>query len=269
MKKRNCKVQSLSLGGIRVVASDCGPKRRDLVATGDERNNLMLWRIGQEDPLTISETIRAESAISCLKFTAEGSEMMIGSSRGVITLWDLEGSRAKLTLKGHTINVTSLATSPHNRNIVASGAYDTKVKVWDLRTKNNLEILKGHTMEISCMEVSPDMSFLVSGSKDCTARLWDFRAHRLLHAFTQHEAPVNCIRFNPDRMLVSTGGNDRQSRQWELDDIYSCVTLTKTETTPVQALLYTHDGEMIFTCSNDSLKLWALDRMDAVLLDNI
>ena len=39
-----------------------------------------------------------------------------------------------------------MTVSQRNPNFIASGAYDTKVKLWDMRTRNNIGTLKSHSM---------------------------------------------------------------------------------------------------------------------------
>lgn len=89
--------------------------------------------------------------------------MISGSSRGTINIWDL--SKKKSTpLKGHPTSVTSFTTFFSDNNKLASGSYDTYIKLWDVRTKDNTAILKGHSKQINSLDVSPDGLMLLSGS---------------------------------------------------------------------------------------------------------
>jgi WD40 repeat protein len=47
---------------------------------------------------------------------------------------------------------------------MASGSYDTNIKLWDLRDKNNYATLKGHSKQVNSIDISPDRNMLVSGS---------------------------------------------------------------------------------------------------------
>jgi WD40 repeat protein len=218
MKKRNAPIQTLSLQGLRTLLSDYGPKTQTIYATGDEKNNLILWRFNEENPLLISDTFRSDSVLSCLRFGSLETDIVIGSSRGLLSLWDVEMSRTKMTLKGHSSSVDTASVSRKDPNFLVSGSNDLSLKLWDLRTRNNVSTIKGHTLDITCTELSPDLSLLVSGSKDGTSKLWELRyGNRLLHSYSQSDAPVSCLLFNPELRLFCSGGHDRVAREWELD----------------------------------------------------
>lgn len=78
------------------------------------------------------------------------------------------------TLKGHATSVNCFGLFPEETRI-ASGSYDTHIKLWDIRAKDNIGMLKHHTKQINSIDVSPDCHYLISGSEDCTTKLWDMR----------------------------------------------------------------------------------------------
>jgi WD40 repeat protein len=53
---------------------------------------------------------------------------------------------------------------PDNDERLASGSYDTHIKLWDIKNKNNTGILKHHTKQINSIDISPDGRYLISGS---------------------------------------------------------------------------------------------------------
>jgi katanin p80 WD40 repeat-containing subunit B1 len=81
---------------------------------------------------------------------------------------------------------------------LASGSYDTNIKLWDLRSKNNTATLKHHTEQITSIDTSPDSKLLLSGSMDSTVKLWDLRyPEKIIFTYTEHTGPVNMVKFNP------------------------------------------------------------------------
>lgn len=44
MRKRNIPIQTLSLQGLKTITADYGPKSMSLFVTGDDKNNLVLWK---------------------------------------------------------------------------------------------------------------------------------------------------------------------------------------------------------------------------------
>lgn len=68
------------------------------------------------------------------------------------------------TLKGHATSVNCFGIFPEEPDRLASGSYDTHIKLWDIRNKNNTGMLKHHTKPINSIDISPDGRYLLSGS---------------------------------------------------------------------------------------------------------
>ncbi|MCA9148939.1 MAG: hypothetical protein KDA92_06565, partial [Planctomycetales bacterium] len=56
--------------------------------------------------------------------------LVTGSWNGTITVWDLETSRARVTLSAHATGVHSLVLSPDQQTLFSAG-HDGNVKVWE------------------------------------------------------------------------------------------------------------------------------------------
>lgn len=68
------------------------------------------------------------------------------------------------TLKGHATSVNCFGLFPEEDNRIASGSYDTHIKLWDVREKTNYAMLKHHNKQINSIDISPDGLCLLSGS---------------------------------------------------------------------------------------------------------
>eukprot|EP00192_Tetraselmis_astigmatica_P000840 CAMPEP_0117690644 /NCGR_PEP_ID=MMETSP0804-20121206/25245_1 /TAXON_ID=1074897 /ORGANISM="Tetraselmis astigmatica, Strain CCMP880" /LENGTH=1136 /DNA_ID=CAMNT_0005503721 /DNA_START=227 /DNA_END=3639 /DNA_ORIENTATION=+ len=103
---------------------------------------------------------------------AEG--LMAAAVVADVLLWDnSSGSQSRRTLSGHTLQVESLAWSPIEHSILASGAYDNIVSVWNL-TDGSRRRLVGHQGPVTSISWSPDGRFLASSSiRETTIRVWD------------------------------------------------------------------------------------------------
>lgn len=102
---------------------------------------------------------------------------------------------------------------PHR---LASGSYDTNVKLWDLRDKNCIATLKGHTGKINSIDVSPDGNMLLSGSDDNTVKLWEVRNgyEKLLFTYTEHSGPINKVLFNPEDCMFVSCSMDKTAKNF-------------------------------------------------------
>lgn len=106
-----------------------------------------------------------------------GRSTMAWTDGEVVLLGDPVDERVDVRLKGHSEDVTALATSADGR-FLASGAFDKTVVLWDLDTREEVRTLYGHALQLRCLAFSPDGSLLASGSTDRTVRLWEVETGR-------------------------------------------------------------------------------------------
>lgn len=81
--------------------------------------------------------------------------------------------------------------------MIASGSYDTQIKIWDHRKKENIATFKGHTKQINSIDISPDGRYLLSASEDGTSKFWDIGTQKIINTYSEHTAPVLKAIFNP------------------------------------------------------------------------
>ncbi|CAD8067805.1 unnamed protein product [Paramecium sonneborni] len=271
MKKRNQKICDLNISS-KIQCAKFGINSKKIFASGDDKNCVQIWQTGESKPIATlnsqnNSNSQVEVASICFSFCEE--EIFSGSNRGIINVWDVENKRLLQTLKGHSACVNALCIYPSNefKNLLLSGAYDTSIKQWDLRSKTAVNQFKGHTMQINALAVSPDSKLLASGSNDGQVKIWDIAQGKLITSFLQHDSAITCLTFNPQQKLLASGGADRCIRIWDLDRLNQ-ISMTRTDSTPIQNILINENGKLLFSATHESLKVWDLDH-DCQLLDNV
>lgn len=80
-----------------------------------------------------------------------------------IFMWDVSSSRIVRKLPGHSGNVNTLCLFPQTDDIIASGSYDSTIRVWDLRASNRHPIQTMKDAKDSVSSISLDHTRVVSG----------------------------------------------------------------------------------------------------------
>jgi WD40 repeat protein len=101
-------------------------------------------------------------------------------------------------LTGHSGNVYAIEefAGPDGRRWLASGSYDTTVRIWDPVSGNQIHHLTGHTDSVTALDefTGPDSQVrLASCSDDKTVRIWDPHTGNQIHLLIGHTGPVTAV----------------------------------------------------------------------------
>src|SRR6266540_2645043 len=102
-------------------------------------------------------------------------------------LWRL--SHRFLSILRHNDTVYSVAFSPDGKRL-ATGSFDSTVKLWDAATGQETLTLKGHVNGVCSVAFSADGRWLATGSDDRTVKLWDAATGKELLTLKGHSGAV-------------------------------------------------------------------------------
>lgn len=109
-------------------------------------------------------------------------------------------------LKAHKDRVEALAISP-DKKILASGSYDSKIKLWSLMGNKLLTTLEKHRRKVTALAFSPDGKTLASGSEDNTISLWSLPENK--PSATLEAQTSFGLAFSPDGKILASGLIDK------------------------------------------------------------
>lgn len=161
------------------------------------------------------------------------------------------GRCTKKIFKGHSDGIMCLQ---FDDAILATGSYDSTIKIWNIETGEEIRTLVGHDSGIRALMF--DERKLISGSLDHTLKIWNWRTGECLSTLPGHTGGVICLHFNDN--LLASGSVDTTIKIWNFAD-KSCYAL-KGHTDWVNSVRIDSDSRMVFSASDDqTVRMWDLD----------
>ncbi len=233
---------------------------------------IKLWDVATSQELsTYSGYI---GAVFSVAFSPDGQTLASGSCanrgehgsciEGEIKLWDVATGQERVTLRGHTRWIESVAFSPDG-NTLASASRDRTIKLWDVVNNEELVTLSGHTSIVNSVAFSPDGNILASAScgnivfDECDEgeiMLWDVATGQDHTAFSGHTRDVESLAFSPDSTTLASGSGDDTIKLWDVTTGQELATF-RGHTSDVYSVVFSPDGTTLASGSgDDTIKLW-------------
>lgn len=154
---------------------------------------------------------------------------------------------------GRDSTISEARLSADETRIVTAGS-DGTARLWDAATSQPLGAPMKHAGPVRWVEFSPDSRRVATASDDGTARLWDAQTGAPLSEPLRHDGPVAMAKFGSPTLLatISADGtakvwpDGRETRKFALGG-------------PGHALVWSVDGQRLFTASAAGLKGWTVE----------
>jgi WD40 repeat protein len=161
----------------------------------------------------------------------------------------------RLTLRGHSDWISSVAYSPDGR-LLATASADRMVIVWDAATGQQMRVLRGHTCGLRGIAFSPDGRWLVSagGTAPGEVKVWEVATGREDRTW-QTASGIAAVAYSPkgDRLMLA--GSDGVVRVWDSTsgrELFAC----KGHARSLTDVVVSGDGRYIASADGESVKLW-------------
>lgn len=160
------------------------------------------------------------------------------------------------TFKGHDNGVTCLQ---FDHQIMATGSYDTTIKIWNIETGEVLRTLRGHTSAVRTLQF--DDSKLISGSFDKTIKIWNWATGECLSTLQCHTEGVLSVHF--DGCTLASGSIDKSVKIFSFDTKQTfCL---RGHTDWVNHVRIDSQSRTVFSASDDlTIKMWDMDSKQCI-----
>jgi WD40 repeat protein len=109
-----------------------------------------------------------------LAWTPDGQQLVVGCLNGSIKLFEPSAGSLLAAWKGHKQVVNAITVSSNNK-FIASGSWDSTVRLWDTTTHQQIGPALQHDTIVRSVAISPDGSHLASGGRDGNVRVWSVK----------------------------------------------------------------------------------------------
>ena len=248
----------------RTTAVAFGPADGDLLATGGEDHQVLLWHLHGANPLQPVVLAGHTRTVTCLAVTPDGAIVASGSHDGTVRLWDARAGKCLDTLATGQGQVHCLALSDDGRRLVTGGDLGS-MRVWNLAERKLIQ--------------RPPAQFPAGGPIEQLAVTRDGQTLASLQSglVTLHDlggdgqAPMRpiasgaaAVAFTPDGKSLAVGSGDRVTRLYDVASGAYRGELPG-HSQQVVALAFNRDATLLATASRGYLrwnhggevKLWA------------
>uniref|UniRef100_A0A2N9FZF7 Uncharacterized protein n=1 Tax=Fagus sylvatica TaxID=28930 RepID=A0A2N9FZF7_FAGSY len=157
---------------------------------------------------------------------------------------------------GHTGELYTVACSPTDATLVATGGGDDKGFLWKIGRGDWAFELQGHKDSVCSLAFSTDGQLLASGSLDGIVQIWDIQSENLKCSFEGLGGGIEWISWHPRGHLVLAGSEDCTVWMWNADK-GSCLQTFSGHGGSVTCGDFTPDGKLVCTGSDDAtLRIW-------------
>ncbi len=181
---------------------------------------------------------------------------------GEVKRWKTSDGTLQQSFEGHLDAAYALAVSPDGK-LIATGAYDQKIRLWDTATGKEVALLKGHNGVVNGLSFRPDGKVLASASADRTVKLWSIPTGLRLETLSQPTKEQTSVVFSADGKQLFGAGSDNRIRLWNIsadakEGTNKIVTSRFAHEGGILRLALSLDGKLLASTSTDkSLKLWS------------
>ncbi|KAI5951759.1 CDH1 [Candida jiufengensis] len=187
--------------------------QQDVLAVG-LGDSVYLWD-GSTQSVDRLCNLTNKDKVTSLNWIGTGTHLAIGTSKGLVEIWDATKIKCIRTMTGHSLRVSSLAWNEH---ILSSGSRDRTILNRDVRIEDHyINKLESHKQEICGLKWNIEENKLASGGNDNNLFVWDGLNTKPLYQFTDHTAAVKAIAWSPHQrgILASGGGTaDKTIKTW-------------------------------------------------------
>jgi WD40 repeat protein len=199
-----------SFSSSRIWSIDFAPDGQLLAFGTDKAITIVNWRTGD-----LVNNIAIEGGpVTSVRYSADGTQFITAEGDRVVVRNAQNFTVIRTILTGQQ-QVYAADISP-DKQVIASGGADFRVRTWDANTGNLLNTSPTYIAAITCIDFAPSGARFVAASGDGSAKVFKTTSLELLNSFTSGPNFLYNASFDATGNRLATGGTDGYARVWNL-----------------------------------------------------
>jgi WD40 repeat protein/serine/threonine protein kinase len=192
-----------------------------------------------------------ERSGGALAWSSTGKYLVLGSSTGQVSLWDVPGKKHVRDFGLAGPPITMLAWSPTDRYLAVVPGGSKSTDLWEMPAGRLVRTLEGHPGPVLALSWAADSKRLATagGSGDGTVRIWEVSSGKNLRILGKPGGFMGALAWSPDGKRLLAGGTGENLDIW--DPAGGSSPVRTVSTGPVHALAWSPDGKTVAMCGND------------------
>jgi WD40 repeat protein len=251
--------------GSWITAVKFSPDNTKLAVTTSD-GTIVVWDI-------IDESVESEThfgpgySVNDANFSPDSNLLVSGGDDRVIRLWDVQSSTELTTFQGDS-TVETVIFSPTDAPLIASGNSDGTVTLWDVSANERVSEFGNSRVLDQSIVFDSTGERLVSLNDGVT--VWNVEDEtELFNIDIDYEWPINTVALNPsDDIIAFATIGDGVIYLWEGMSIENEPIVLGVHGSPVSAIAFNSEGNLLVTAGQNILKLWNLETHQLIYTNN-
>ena len=144
--------------------------------------------------------------------------------------------------------------------LLASGSFDTSIKIWEADTGKCTRVLEGHTHAILCI-IQLENGYIASGSLDKTVIVWDIKSGKIVKMIEDFESPIfGIFEIGPEAIAINLNEPNVIVWNWASEKLNDISKQGKISA-PLTCMKRKSDSEILLGCEDGKIYLFEPPRI--------
>jgi len=224
-------------------------------ARGSEAGRWWLWNANTGDLLLEPE--RHEGAITAVRYSADGTQLVTSSEDGTVRTWDAASTKSTGELKLAKGSVNDVHFASDGIAIYSAGT-DATIRLWNPKTNAHSNTIEGVGGAVNRLLMSTDGQRIITGDQIGRVWSWDRKSGNKIQAYDgRRYSAIYDVAQSPNGKLLAIAGSARVVSVVDLERGQEIAELNPGDAAANFAVAFSPDGSLLATAGDgQKIQVW-------------